>query len=570
MKSHRLRSGLVTGALVLAAGAFWLFLAPAKVGGRTTYVMTSGTSMEPAFHTGDLAIVRPAARYRVGMIVAYHSSLLKVVVLHRIIAIHGDRYVFKGDHNNFVDPTQPTRSELIGALWLHIPHGSIVFSWLHSPVMAAALCAVVALVLVGRGETRRRRDRRRNRGHATSRQGASPVIAPDRGASLGVSVRTLLIGVAAVAVVCAAVALYAATQPAAKGVSHRVTYTQKGHITYHATAPAGPVYPDGIVRTGDPIFLQLVHRLAIDVSYRFAVDAPVHLHGTQQALLQLTGPTGWKRQLPLSPVRHFTGAGISTPATIDLRAVQTLLDEVQRATGISAEGASVGVAMKVHVAGTVAGQPVEASFTPTANFALQPLELTPGGSPPPSAAGTGSGRATSTQSGFTPSAQGSVTSQTSAPNTFSLAGQALSYSTIAWLAVAGAFAAGGVAILLAILLRRNQAFDEAARIRARYGHMLVPILVGEDLGWPPVDVGSFKALVRLAEAAGQVILHHQADAVDTYLVNDNGTVYRYQISLPQVTWGEWTETHVGVDPAALSQTATALADAAATAAEAKP
>ena len=40
---------------------------------------------------------------------------------------------------------------------------------------------------------------------------------------------------------------------------------------------------------------------------------------------------------------------------------------------------------------------------------------------------------------------------------------------------------------------------------------------------PPVDVINFKALVRLAETAGQVILHHQADAVDTYLVNDNGT-----------------------------------------------
>ena len=50
--------------------------------------------------------------------------------------------------------------------------------------------------------------------------------------------------------------------------------------------------------------------------------------------------------------------------------------------------------------------------------------------------------------------------------------------------------------------------------------------------------------MRLAESAGQLILHHQADAVDTYLVNDNGTVYRYQIKLPLVTWGEWTETNV--------------------------
>ena len=156
------------------------------------------------------------------------------------------------------------------------------------------------------------------------------------------------------------------------------------------------------------------------------------------------------------------------------------------------------------------------------------------------------------------------------PNTFSLAGHTLSYSAIAWLALGGLLVTGALSALLAVLLRRNQAFDEAARIRARYAHLLVPILIGEDLGWPPVDVTSFKALVRLAESAGQLILHHQADAVDTYLVNDNGTVYRYQITLPLVTWGEWTETNVAADPAALADAATVLAEVAAPTEEPAP
>ena len=163
-----------------------------------------------------------------------------------------------------------------------------------------------------------------------------------------------------------------------------------------------------------------------------------------------------------------------------------------------------------------------------------------------------------------------MTSVSSVPNTFSLAGHTLSYSAIAWLALAGLLLTGALVAFLAVLLRRNQAFDEAARIRARYSHLLVPILIGEDLGWPPVDVTSFKALARLAESAGQLILHHQADAVDTYLVNDNGTVYRYQITLPLVSWGEWTETNVVADPAALAEAATALAEAATPADEAAP
>ncbi|MGH2891684.1 MAG: signal peptidase I, partial [Solirubrobacteraceae bacterium] len=351
MKSHRLRSGLITGALLLLAGAFWLFLAPPKIGGHSSYVITSGTSMEPSFHTGDLAVVRPADHYRVGEVVAYHSTLLHVVVLHRIIAIRGDRYVFKGDNNNFVDPSPPTRSELIGALWVHVPHGGVVLRWLHSPVTAAVLCGFAALLLIGTGETKRRRNRRRNRGNGSARQGRPPVTSAPRGAPLGISVRSLLIGVATIAVACAVVGVYAKARPAAKSVTHRVPYTQKGQITYHATAPAGAVYPDGTLGTGDPIFLQLVHRVGIKVAYRFAVDASAHLKGTQQVFLRLTGPTGWTRQIALSPVRHFTGTGITTPATIDLRAVQALLDQVQKATGISAQGASVGILMKAHVTG---------------------------------------------------------------------------------------------------------------------------------------------------------------------------------------------------------------------------
>ncbi len=82
--------------------------------------------MEPRFHTGDLAVVRPADHYSVGEIVAYHSTLLHVLVLHRIVAQKGNTYVFKGDNNNFLDPVRPNRSELLGALWFRVPHGGVL------------------------------------------------------------------------------------------------------------------------------------------------------------------------------------------------------------------------------------------------------------------------------------------------------------------------------------------------------------------------------------------------------------------------------------------------------------
>ncbi|MGH2855846.1 MAG: signal peptidase I, partial [Solirubrobacteraceae bacterium] len=125
----------------------WFYLAPTAIGGSTTYVVTSGISMEPSFHTGDLAIVRPASQYRVGDIVAYHSTLLHVITLHRIVAIHNGRYTFKGDNNNFTDPTHPSRAALVGRLWLRVPHGGMLLHWLHTPLIGALLAGGAGLLL---------------------------------------------------------------------------------------------------------------------------------------------------------------------------------------------------------------------------------------------------------------------------------------------------------------------------------------------------------------------------------------------------------------------------------------
>ena len=80
-----LRSWLLSATIVALAVAAWLVLAPTQIGGETSYVTTSGISMAPRFHSGDLAVVRPTEHYKVGQIVAYRSTLLQTVVLHRII-----------------------------------------------------------------------------------------------------------------------------------------------------------------------------------------------------------------------------------------------------------------------------------------------------------------------------------------------------------------------------------------------------------------------------------------------------------------------------------------------------
>ena len=64
--------------------------------------------MEPKFHTGDLAIVKPVNRYRVGDIAVYQSRTLHTLVMHRIVGREGAHYVFKGDNNSWTDKDRPT------------------------------------------------------------------------------------------------------------------------------------------------------------------------------------------------------------------------------------------------------------------------------------------------------------------------------------------------------------------------------------------------------------------------------------------------------------------------------
>ena len=161
---------------LIVLGCLWFWFAPVPLGGSTTYVVTRGISMEPRFHTGDLALVRSQSSYHVGEIVAYHSKMLHTIVLHRIIGRAGARYVFKGDNNNFIDPEHPVASQLVGALWLHIPGAGADLQSLRSPMLIGALVAVGVLLLTGVAFTRRRRLRRRQR--RSGEAAPVPVAAP--------------------------------------------------------------------------------------------------------------------------------------------------------------------------------------------------------------------------------------------------------------------------------------------------------------------------------------------------------------------------------------------------------
>jgi signal peptidase I len=552
VKRIRLRSGLATLALVIVAGVAWFYFAPTKIGGQSRYVVTSGISMEPRFHTGDLAIVRPASNYRVGEIVAYWSNVLHTVVLHRIIAKDGNSYEFKGDNNHFIDPVRPTRSELLGKLWLHVPRLGRVLEMLHTPVAAALLCAVVGLLtLFGVKESGRRRKRRRKRAAGSGRRGIPIVNSPRDQRHFNFGALLTASAVAAAAFLVLGVIAFA--RPASRAVPATTPYTQQVSFGYSAHVHPGLIYPTGNVTTGDPIFLTLVRDVAVSIGYRLSADAPAAITGTEDVLLELTGPSGWSRDLVLVPPTRFTATHTNTAVTLDIPRLQSLLAKVEQLTGgAGLTSSALSVVAQVHIKGTVAGHPVNTSLARALSFALSPTQLVSngvaaGGS---SAAGVGVTPGAAPRVGYSQATPGSVVDTPgSAPTTLTVLGISPTISLLRWLAAVGLLLSVPLA-LYALLRKRGEPFDESVQIQAQYKHLIVPIVAGEDLGWPPVDVKNIKALARLAESGQRLILHNRSGDVDTYMVNDEGTVYRYQVRASKVVWGEWTDAPVAVDDAA--------------------
>ena len=157
MRRHRLIRLTTVLLVLILAGAGWLTLAPRQLGGRASYAVIVGSSMEPKLRRGDLVVLHPAGGYRVGDVVAYRSTSLGRIVLHRIVAKEGGRFLLKGDHNDFLDPDRPTSDRMVGRQWVRLPFAGSLLQRLRTPPAVAGIVAAIVLLLGATALTGRER-----------------------------------------------------------------------------------------------------------------------------------------------------------------------------------------------------------------------------------------------------------------------------------------------------------------------------------------------------------------------------------------------------------------------------
>jgi signal peptidase I len=502
-----LRIARLSAVLALLLAAVWLLL-PTSLGGSTTYVSTYGTSMEPAFGTGDLAILRPSGSYDVGDVVAYRSDALETTVMHRIVDRDGDRFVTQGDDNTWLDDDRPSADQLLGAVWLRVPQGGKALAALGSPAVLAVISIAIAAVMgVLRGP------RRRGGG---SRRGTAALAPPRLSAPAMVRVRRAAIAAGAIGVLTLTGASALLLLPDEQTTTRSVPVTQQGRFTYSAGALPGTTYPDGSITTGEPIYTALASALTVSFEHSLVAGGALDADGTVHLALSLTAPDGWTTELTTGVPALVQGATATATVQLDTAAAAGLLAAHYYEVGIDAGTATLTVTPVVDVDGTVDGRPFTlAAPTPLA-FTLEPIALRLAGGPETleSSAGT------------------TVTVEEVGPRVFALGAATLPIETARALALGVALAALLVAVTTSWLGGRRST-GPADEFVLRHAGRVLPVAAFLPEG-TIVDVTDPEALYKVAQRIDGLVLHHAGPEGDTFAVRDVGTTYRCVLPRPPV------------------------------------
>ncbi len=496
--------------------ALWFTFAPVQFGGRASYIMIAGASMEPSLHYGDLVIAREERTYEVGDVVTYRHPTIGPVI-HRIIERTGDTFNFKGDNNDWIDSYEPTSSELIGKSWIHIPGAANVILKLRSSlgiVLLSFAIGFMVLLTFSRnslfGEEQLKKDERtlteRNRSLNFSGYMEGTFFA-----LLAILFGAILLGV------------FALTNPLTQSIPADIPYEHNGAFSYAGVGSPG-VYDDGKIKTGDAIFHALTHHFDLAFNYQLSTPETKNITGSYHIFLEVSEPNGWRRQIELYPTTEFQGESFTTETTINLGYILTLIDRLKTNTAFKRQVFNVEIISEVNVQGNLGDQAFEDTFAPRLSFQLDEVQLYLGGSSP---FGEGTDPLVPVQSGFLPR-------QRQIPATLNILGIKPTVQTARWIAgVTLGVSLLGIAAILYPLLHASMK-NPSEKIRIQFSEVLLDIrtlpvrATSED-----IDVDRFEDLAKLAEKTGSVIFHHVEANRHTYLLQDGDTSYRFLLTVTE-------------------------------------
>lgn len=505
---RRWTSPLLSGIFLVLVILAWALFLPMQFGGTAAYVIVSGASMEPLYHSGDLVIVRREPSYGVGDIVTYYSADLDSYVIHRIIAVRNNEFTLKGDNNAWLDPEKPITEQVIGKAWLHIPVFGRYLAPFRTPLGLALLAGAVAVVVFFAILPGKRTQKK------------APSFLPYRFFTGGAAMKELarqleitIFSLAIIFVLFAALGLVAFTRDAYLSETISLQYIHLGRFSYSAPQPG--VYPSGSAAAGEPVFLKAGCQVELRFGYSLMADSAENVAGNITLNAQAEAGNGWKRAFPLAAQQEFSGAEANVTTSFDACKILASLREVESLTGVRRDMYTFVITPEVNITATVAGQPVESRFAPRLVFMLDDLQMVvlrenPEADP------------------LLPLEVKEIATNTRIANRIRLPGFSLTVGlarVISGLGLASVVAVGG---FLALSIRQSLKKNPLEAVAIKYGGMMAEVA-----HFPPnakareAQVASIDDLARLAEHSGSIILRVSGEQADEFAVDTGQAFYRF-------------------------------------------
>ena len=546
----------LAGATLVIVALAWIFFAPHPLGGQASYVMITGNSMEPVYHTGDLVIVRNADLYSVGDIVTYWDPLLGRYVIHRIISQTLDRFILKGDHNTWFDSYQPTTQEIIGKAWLYLPSVGKFVVWIRNPwiitLVIGSTVAIVMAVLLTRSKNKKKRKHNSLSngftpvkqwlfGHLQPKEGKqvkseknmarpsySIVLPPPvpsggnqplerKSKKISGTIEALFFTLGLLALASLVLGIFSFANPVFRNAPDDIQYQQTGLFTYTGVAPDG-VYDSGQINSGEPFFPKLTCGMVLMFDYQVTAPLLQDITGTHQlTALIIENQSKWQRAIPLESKVPFTGNSFSSTVNINLCDIESLAAAFETQTDLHPSFYSLQINPTVEVGGKVSNLPLADTFQKSLTFQFDKVQfflVTPDPQSDP----------------LKPVQIGLIKNILVEPNTLNILGLQLPVLTGRLVSLLGLIISIAGIILLLSYISKAIEHDEEALVRIKYGSMLVDVqehsLASSN---PAVDVLSMDDLVKMAEKNNSVILHESQGTIHNYFLQDNQITYRFSI-----------------------------------------
>jgi signal peptidase I len=456
--------------------------------------------MEPNYHTGDLVIVHKVETYQVGDVVTYRDAILGEYIIHRIIDIKQDKYVFKGDNNSWIDVYRPTQEEIVGKQWIYIPKLGKIFEWIRVPLHLALIIVLLGGVFM-KSMIKSEKQGNQNR----SSEGFGGML--EGGLYLFGICTLIFLGLAVFAFI------RPSTRPA-----DMIKYQQESHFSYSATGT--PIlYDSNMVQSGEPIFPKLACFLNVDFTYSASGDQLQGVSGAHQLVARVMDEqSGWQRTIPINQSTAFSGNMFTSASTVDLCEVIALVNTLEQETGLRANSYTLEIIPQVKMTANVAGTQITDSFDPKLVFRFDEVHFfltTPKGQDDP----------------LNFYQQSSTQNLNVVASTISILGLKPTVSKVRMIALFGLAVSLTGVILLGLKAFATAQQSQEEWIQLKYSSLLVNVYERDIQPTASlIDVTTIDELAKLADRLNTVILHMTLNFLHCYLVQGNGVAYRFVLS----------------------------------------